>query len=195
MNVISDALKLVMRPEQGAPVVLFPHGVIVNKEYSQNTISPTVVLPNLTEKPPSWQGVCHHTGSVIVNTLPLEIAKLALDIFVSGGKTNAALDAVLKFLRVIGYGDQYTTDFGFIDKHLNPVVPVAGDEYTGIFMRDRDNLTPIWKENGIIYVVPAGAKDQGPRVMDPGKLLETYKNVDGSDIDLDSIPEGRPEGV
>ena len=189
MNVISKARKLIFRPEAEAPVVQFPPGAKVN-DWGTNKESPTVVVRNSTEEEPSWQGVDFDSGVVIVNEVPEEAANTALDIFEQGGKTNGALMLALYFLASSGHGDQYTTGLDFVRGKLSPAGRMV-DEFTGIVKRDDRDLTPCWREGGKFWTAPSGKA----RVIEPDILQRTYLNADGSKIDLDAVPEGRPENV
>lgn len=189
MNVISSARKLIFRPEADAPAVRFPPGAKVN-EWGANNEFPSVVVRNSTETEPSWQGVDYDSGVVIVNEVPEEFAETALDIFEQGGKTNSALMRALYFLASSGYGDQYTTGLDFVRDKLSPAGRML-DEFTGLVKRDERDLTPCWREDGKFWTAPSG----NARVIEPDILQRTYRNPDGSRIDLASVPVGRPEDV
>lgn len=187
MLVVSSARKLILRPEADAPVVSFPEGVVIS-DYGVNNATPSIVVCNRKENPPSWQGVGHETGVVIVNEVPEDKAEAALNIFEQGGQTNTALNEVLQFLVESGCGDQYTTSISFATDNLSPAGRML-DRYSGIVKRDERDQFPLWKEGDNIYVRHAG----GPKLIAPDILLRTYRNPDGSSIDLSKIPEGKPE--
>ena len=173
----------------GRPPVGFPAGAKPNG-YGVDNETPSVVVLNGTEKEPSWQGVSHDKGVVIVNEVPEEAANTALDIYEQGGKTNAALMLALYFLAASGCRDQYTTGLSFVDSKLTPAGRTV-DQYTGIVKRDDRDLTPVWREGDVYYTAPGG----NARVIEADILARTYRNADGSLLDLAVVPEGRPEGI
>lgn len=155
-----------------------------------NNDTPSIVVLNATEEQPSWQGVDHESGVVIVNEVPEEAALHALEIFESGGQTNSALNDALTYLAENGYGDQYTCGLGFVESKLTPAGRMLSP-FTGIVKRDDRDLTPVWHEGWIFYTAPNGEA----RIIEPDILARTYRNADGSELDLETVPEGRPEGL
>lgn len=188
--VVSSARKLIFHPPV-APVVSFPEGAIVS-DYGVNNKTPSIVVRNGTETPPTWQGVDRGTGVIIVNEVPEEVAEVALDMFNRGDGTIGALNDVIGFLVGRGCADQYTTSLGFVDTKLSPAGRML-DSYTGIVKRDDRDLIPCWREDGNFFVVHGTGGSA--KLIQPGILVRTYRNSDGSPIDLDKIPEGRPEGA
>lgn len=189
MNIVSSARKLILRPENNAPAVAFPPGAIIN-EWGSNNETPSVVVLNGTEEKPSWQGVSHESGVVIVNEVPEELANTALSIFELGGKNNEALRSALYFLASNGCVDQYTCGIDFVDNKLSSAGRMV-DNYTGVVKRDDRDLTPAWKEGDVFYTAPNGEA----RVIEVDILERTYRNADGTEINLATIPEGRPENI
>ncbi len=181
MKVVSSARKLRFRPAAGAPVVAFPEGANISN-YGVNNNTPTIVVCNGTENPPSWQGVDHESGVVLVNLVPEDIANEALDIFAED-ETIESLNDALNFLVEQGCKDQYTSPNEFQPK-LSPAGRML-DEWNGIVKRDDRDLIEIWRTGDDIYVT----HEKQPKLMHPDILLQTYRNVDGSQIDLASIPE------
>jgi hypothetical protein len=182
MEVVSSARKLIFRPEAGAAVIPFPVGAIVN-DYGVNNTTPTVVVQNGTEETPSWQGVDHDSGVVIVNEVPEDVANTALDIFDQGGRTNAALADALNHLKAMGCVDQYTTSLDFVCGKLSRAGRML-DGFTGIVKRDDRDMIPVWKEGDTIFVLTDGVRDIVPEI-----LVRTYRNPDGSEIDINAIEE------
>lgn len=187
--VVSSARKLILRPEEGAPVVSFPDGAKIN-EWGANNATPSIVVQNGTEVEPSWQGVDHEIGVVIVNEVPEAHAEEALNIVETGGQTNAAINQALTYLASNGVVDQYTCKLAFVDGKLTPAGRTLG-AYTGTFKRDDRDLTPVWREGDIFYTAP----NKQARVIEPDILVRTYRCQDGSTIDLDAISTERPSDI
>lgn len=178
MGAISSVLKIIMRPEAGRQQVQSPDGVAISS-YGAGNSSATVWVTNLTETPPTCQGVCHDTGSVIVNSVPQVIAEAAIYVFETKG-----LDAAVAMLSHLGYMDQYTTNFSFIDKKLSPAGTVV-DAYSGVVKRHDRDIMPVWREaDGAHYVL----NNQVPHLIQLGILLRDYRNSDGSQIKPDQVP-------
>lgn len=177
MFVVSAVRKLILRPAKDAPIVSFPDGGVISN-YGVNNESPSIVVCNRTETPPSWQGVDYQSGVVIVNAVPEEIADQALTVHGRDG-----IDAAIAFLVGQDCTDQYTTKLGFVDTKLSPAGRML-DPYTGIVKRDDRDLTPVWREDDVFYVIHSGAA----RLIRSDILLRDYRNPDGSQIDLTVIP-------
>ena len=177
LPVVSSAQKLIMKVQEG-PVVSFPENAKIS-EYGANNESPQIVVFNGTD--PSWQGVS--AGNyVIVNEVPTDIAKNALIIY-ADGQTNEDLQAALDYLVKEGCVDQYTTKQDFVSDKLSSAGPMLKNG-SGIMKRDDRDITQAWKEDGVYYVAPNGEK----RRIEVDILQRTYRNVDGSPIDLASVP-------
>jgi hypothetical protein len=171
--VISSAQKLILKVQEG-PVVSFPDMAIIS-DYGANNDTPQIVVFNGTD--PSWQGAA--AGDyVIVNEVPTEVAKDALIIY-ADGQTNEDLQAALDYLAEKGYVDQYTTNQGFVSEKLSPAGAMLKNG-SGIVKRDDRDIVDAWKEDGVYYVAPNGEQ----RRIEPDILKRTYRNVDGSEIDL-----------
>lgn len=188
MQIVSSSRKLILLPEAGAPTVNFPAGAELS-EYGANNMTPSIIVLNGSAKTPTWQGVDHETGVVIVNEVPEELAHAALDIIEAGGETNDAIRLGLYFLAIHSCRDQYTTPRAFVANNLSPAGRMLG-ELTGIVKRDARDQFKVWKEGGVYYVYT-----DGQREIEPDILVRTYRNPDGSLIDLDQVPEGKPESV
>lgn len=186
MKIISAARKLILRPQEGAPVVSFPTGARLGK-YGNDNETPTIVVRNGTEADPSWQGTRFESGVVIVNEVPEDIADVALDIVEQGGGSNPSALTALYYLLTQGCVDQYTTSLKFVDEKLSPAGRQIG-QYTGVVKRDDRDQIPVWKQDGKFYI----SHGYEPRVIEEDILLRTYRNVDGSQIDLAAIPERQP---
>jgi hypothetical protein len=120
-----------------------------------------------------------------VNQVPEKVANVALDMFEVLGQSNEALELVLQFLTLAGCIDQYTSLNEFVENSLSPAGRMLGSG-TGIMKRDNRDLIECWVEEGRIFVNNDG---MGGKLIDPQILVETYRNPDGSTIDLSSIPE------
>ena len=59
------------------------------------------------------------------------------------------------------------------------------DAYTGVVKRDDRDQIPVWQQDGTFYVSHGG---EG-RVIEPEILVRTYRNTDGTQIDLNLIEE------
>ena len=188
-HVVSSSRKLIIQPAADAPIVIPPEGMTMSK-YGANNEAPSVIVVNETETPVSWQGVDHATGVVIVNEVPEDLAHQALDIVESGGQCQQAVRDALDFLAKNGCVDQYTTKLDFVNTKLSPAGRML-DAYTGIVKRDDRDLTPLWREDEILYVAHSG----GARVIQSEILLRTYRNPDGTSIVLGEISDGRPENI
>ena len=189
MRIVSNARKLIFRPEANATVVEFPSNATIN-EWGVNGKNPSVIVLNGTEEKPTWQGVDHASGVVIVNEVPEELANAALEIFEQGNKTNEALRVALYFLASNGCVDQYTCGLDFVEGKLSPAGRMV-DDHTGVVKRDDRDLTLVWREGEVFYAAP----NNEARVIESDILLRTYRNADGTEINLDDIPEGRPEEI
>lgn len=186
MKIVSSARKLILKPENGAPVVKFPSNAKVS-EYGANNNTPTVVVFNGTN--PSWQGV-NFDGYVIVNEVPEGIALNALEIYEQGGCTNISLVQALYYLMTCGCVDQYTTGDDFVGKKLSS----AGRRLpngSGIVKRDDRDLVDVWQEDNKFFVKVV----DGARVIESDILCRTYRNENGDEINLAEVPVGRPASV
>jgi len=183
--VVSSARKLILRPQKDAPAVSFPEGAVVN-EWGVDNETPSVVVRNGTEEVPSWQGVSYDKGVVIVNEVPEQTANAVLDILERGGTVQDAVD----FLVEEGCADQYTTSLDFVEGKLSPAGRMLSPT-TGVVKRDDRDLTPCWREGDTFFV---SHKDEG-RVIEPDILKRTYRNPDGTPINLAAIPHGPPENI
>jgi len=172
--VISSAQKLILKVQEG-PILPFPDGSTISK-YGANNEAPQIVVFNGTD--PSWQGAA--AGDyVIINEVPTDVAKDALIIY-ADGQTNETLQEALDFLVEKGYVDQYTTDQDFVDSKLSAAGPILRNG-SGIVKRDDRDVVDAWCEDGVYYVAPNGEA----RRIEPDILQRTYRNVDGSEIDLE----------
>jgi hypothetical protein len=178
LGVISSAVKLIMRPDAGRPVLPAPEGVNVSP-YSADKETPTTWVINMTETPPSCQGVSHETGSVIVNGVPHAVAEAMTVV-----RKVHGVDNTLQVLSLLGYSDQYTTNLKFIADKLSAAGTML-DPCTGVVKRDDKDIVPVWREaDGRIYVV----NNKVPHLIQPDILARDYRTADGGPIDLASIP-------
>jgi hypothetical protein len=180
MKVISNQRKLCLRPRPCQDQANFPPGGKIN-EYGTNNHTPTIVVLNGTEDDPSWQGVDHATGVVIINEVSEASAHVALDIY-----EHVGIKEAVYYLAISGFVDQYTTNLNFVRGKLSPAGRML-DDFTGIVKRDDRDLIDVWREGKKFCVAPSG----DPRVIESEILLRTYRNPDGSEIKLADIPEGR----
>jgi len=176
--VVSAARKLLFKTKAG-PVVGFPENAKIS-EYGANNESPVIVVFNGTD--PSWQGV-DEGNFVIVNEVPEVQAETALSLYNEYGQTNEAIQKALDYLNDEGLNDQYTTNQNFVAAKLSPAGMMLEDG-SGIMKRDDRDVTSAWQENGVYYVAPSGEA----RRIEADILMRTYRNVDGSPIDLGKIP-------
>lgn len=179
LSVISSAMKLILQPEPGRKICNPPADIKVS-DYGAANDTATVWVTNMTETPLSCQGVSHEAGSVIVNGVPQAIAEGVVAMYQSHG-----LDKAIDVLVLLGYTDQYTTKRQFIRDNLSPAGKMV-DEFTGVVKRDARDVKVVWRESdGNYYVL----NNQKPHLIVPDILVRDYRLTDGSQIDLDMVPE------
>lgn len=180
LPVVSSARKLVFIVPPSTQCAEFPEGVLPH-EYGQNNERPAIVVVNRTTDPPQYQGADCHEGIVIVNEVPEGIATCILRLLGPHFSVEQ-LDGALGLLGEVGCGDQYTSDREFLASHLSPAGMQAG--YTaGIYKRDDRDVAELTMEGGIFYVAIGGS----PKQIEPDILKRTYRNVDGTPINLDVV--------
>jgi hypothetical protein len=180
LKVVSSARKLIMVVPQTDRKVSFPQGATISG-YGKGNDNPVIVVQNITDGG-SWQGA--QSGQyVIVNEVQEEAAHAALDILGGEDYTIDRLDAALTHLANAGFRDQYTTDQDFVSKQLSPAGKMLGTN-AGIVKRDSRDVCTVYRDSeGVLQIVI-----KEPRRIEPNILVRTYRNVDGTTIDLDSIP-------
>lgn len=178
-QVVSAARKLIFRVQAGS-IVSFPQNAKISG-YGVNNEEPQIVVFNGTD--PSWQGV-DEDNFVIINEVPENVAENAIIIYANNGMpSNESLLKALYYLQTEECVDQYTTNQSFVSDKLSPAGMML-ENASGIVKRDDRDMVPTWQENGVYYVAP----NNEPRIIEADILQRTYRNVDGSPIDLASVP-------
>ena len=181
LKVISGARKLVLKVPQTEEVAKFPLDAEIS-EYSQhlqNNTNPAIVVYNSTDD--KWQGADWQTGLVVINSVKENDAKTILR-FYDG--TLLGLELAIAEAVNLGYTDQYTSYEAFYDKHFSLAGLETGFPYTNFVKRDERDICDVWyDEDGLLRIKVDFVRD-----ITPEKLLETYVNLDGTQINLASIP-------
>jgi hypothetical protein len=195
----SEAGKLVIRVPQTDRVVNFPEGCTIS-EWGKGNDRPMVIVHNATDtkvdKRGTYQGarfVKTNPQYVINNTVPEALALKALAML-TDGFTIEDLDKVIEFLVKSDMTDMYTTDLEFLSGNCTPaglcleletkedgkVAKLAA----GQVKRDgRDLIDSYLGDDGYVYV----KLSDGDRRVEDHILVETYRNADGSKIDIEKL--------
>jgi hypothetical protein len=180
LKVVSAARKLILAVPATDRIVAFPQGATIS-EYGQNNDAPAIVVQNLTDPSQPWQGADSENGIVIMNEVSEANAELLLDM-VDG--TIMGLDAIITKARELGIGDVYTTTRSFVEAKLTPAGRMI-NPFTGVVKRDDRDVCNVYRDaEGVLQIV---VNDE-PRRIEPDILLRTYRNADGSEIDLTDVP-------
>lgn len=176
LKVISSARKLILEVVDG-PVVKFPEGVEPNP-YSANKDEPRMVVYNSEDQ--TWQGA--GVGDMIIlNQVPEEVAEHILNMY---DGTNEGTLKALDYAASQGYTDQYTTNMKFRSSNLSPAGRMV-NENTGIVKRDeRDVCEAYYDKTGLLRIVTDGVRDIKEDIF-----LSTYRNLDGTKINLEDVPK------
>jgi len=186
LPVVSSAGKLIFSVPQSTAIATFPNDVFIS-EYGQNNNSPSIVVHNHIDKSSpegTWQGADSKEGIVIMNNVPEAVALQLLGMF-EADQTVSGLQKVLSKAEELGCLDNYTTKKQFVDDNLSPAGNML-DKYTGIVKRDSRDIALIIRDgSGIIW----RKLGDGINHIDTDEILvRDYRNVDGTQIDIASIP-------
>ncbi len=165
-------------------------------------------------KDQSWQAVkADGEGVVILNQVTEEqAAKLQEKIGKNPAKLNLQeFKGALEFAHSdLGVGDMYNSDRSFIKSKMNPLeTSDTGVPQFGLFRRDDRDVchavyvegsgefqgpaaTPQKFEDGAVLIRQPNGKEFSYRLIQPDAFQETYKNKDGSAIDLKKLAHQVP---
>lgn len=179
LQVVSAAPKLIFAVPVTQRVVQFPNGATISP-YGQGNNSPAIVVQNLTDGG-SYQGANSPDGVIIMNEVPEAVALELLQMY---DGTIEGLDRICTRAAELGVGDQYTTKKSFVDAKLSPAGKML-NPYTGQVKRDDRDICGVYRDQEGTLQIMVGAE---PRRIEEDILLRTYRNADGSEIDLNAIP-------
>ena len=206
LSVVSSARKLVIQVPESNRVVEFPEGVHISS-YGKGNDAPVIVVHNATDKGKelspgvfehpegTWQGA--KSGQFIILNEVSEEAAVAAICHAGNNYTMHCVEVALEELVQKGFRDQYTTNLEFVQENLSPAGFCVGLEQccttgkilalrAGIVKRDARDIMTAVRKDGAVFV------DHGkgePKRVEEDIFLRTYRNVDGSEIELDDVPE------
>ncbi len=189
MKVTSNARKLIARVPETDRKVAFPVGVTIS-QYGKESVAPAIVVQNRTDGG-SYQGA--KSGQyIIVN----EVTGEAANAFLATLGTTYSIETLVSALATLdasGFGDQYTTDIAFVQSKLTPAgesigLTTDGDKIVtitaGITKRDDRDVCLVYRDaSGVAQIVVKGE----PRRIEDDILVRTYRNADGTEIDLTKV--------
>lgn len=179
LPVVSATRKVIFRVPVTTDIVSFPEYAIISK-YGQNNSKSAIVVCNETDGG-SWQSADCRNGVIIMNEVDGEFAEQLLEMY---DGTIEALRNICAFASDNGYSDQYTTKLNFVETKLSPAGRMI-NAYTGIVKRDDRDICAVYIDSeGIPQIVI----NDSPRRIEADILLWTYRNADGTAINLSDIP-------
>ncbi len=165
-------------------------------------------------KDQSWQAVKGDGAGVIILNQVTDLQGRELQEKIGNDPSNLSLQGLKDSLTFaqekLGIGDAYNSDRDFIKSKMNPLeTSDTGVPQYGLYRRDDRDVckaiyvegsgefqgpaaTPQKFEDGAVLIRQPSGKEMSYRLIQPDAFQETYKNKDGSAIDLDKIPHQIP---